>query len=121
MLLYDDEIMKVETEVVKNCLLIALDGRLDAHNSPAVQSEIDRLLEARGERVVILNLDRVEYLSSSGLHVLVAIARDLKKNDRDLRLCRLPDAVIRILELMEITGMFAIYSSEEEALESAGG
>ena len=111
--------MKVETEVVNGSLLIAFEGRLDAHNSPAVQAEIDRLLANSPEQVVILNLDRVEYLSSSGLHVLVAIARDLKKNKRDLRLCRLPDAVTRILELMEITGMFAIYNSEEEALEAA--
>jgi anti-anti-sigma factor len=69
------------------------------------------------EKIVILNLGRVEYLSSSGLHVLVSLARDLKKSNRDLRLCHLPEAVMRVLELMEITGMFAIYDDERDAVD----
>ncbi len=111
--------MNIESRVENQFLVVALDGRLDAHNSPGVHVEIDRLLGPAPQRIVILNLANVEYLSSSGLHVLVAVARDLKKSNRDLRLCRLPDAVTRVLELMEITGMFAIYESEEAAL--AGG
>lgn len=108
--------MNIESWVEKDCLVVALDGRMDAHNSPGIHVKMDRLLDTSPEKIVILDLGRVEYLSSSGLHVLVAVARDLKKSNRDLRLCRLPEAVSRVLELMEITGMFAIYDTEDDAL-----
>lgn len=109
--------MKIDTRVEKECLIIVPDGRMDAHNSPGIHVKLDRILNGAHEKIVILDLGRVEYLSSSGLHVLVSVARDLKKSNRDLRLCRLPEAVLRVLELMEITGMFAIYDSEQDALD----
>jgi anti-sigma B factor antagonist len=65
---------------------------------------------------LILNLDDVEYMSSSGLRVFVSLMRTLKESNRSLRLCNLSVAVKKVFEVVELMDMFDIYDSEEEAL-----
>ena len=93
-----------------------LKGRIDVHLSTEIEKEINAIIAKFSDKSLIINLEDVEYMSSSGLRVLVASMRILKSNNKNLRLCNLNTAVKKVFEVVELMDMFDIYSSEKEAL-----
>ena len=93
-----------------------LKGRIDVHLSTEIEKEINAIIAKFSDKSLIINLEDVEYMSSSGLRVLVASMRVLKSNNKNLRLCNLNTAVKKVFEVVELMDMFDIYSSEKEAL-----
>lgn len=97
-------------------LVLYLAGRVDVHLASEVEAELNDVIKKHGDKNLILNLDDVEYMSSSGLRVFVSLMRTLKESNRSLRLCNLSVAVKKVFEVVELMDMFDIYDSEEEAL-----
>ena len=93
-----------------------LKGRIDVHLSTEIEKQINDIIDKFSDKSLIINLEDVEYMSSSGLRVLVASMRILKSNNKNLRLCNLNTAVKKVFEVVELMDMFDIYSSEKEAL-----
>lgn len=112
--------MGLETKVPeskKDVIIIYLKGRLDVHYSAEVENELNRLID-EGKKKLLLSLEDVEYLSSSGLRVFIAISRRLKEVGGELKLMRLNETAKKIFKIVELIDMFDIYDSEEEALKS---
>ena len=97
--------------------VIYLKGRLDVHYSSEVETEINKMIK-QGKKGLIISLNDVEYLSSSGLRIFIAISRKLKEIDGQLKLIKLNDTALKIFKIVELIDMFDIYDSEEEALNS---
>jgi anti-anti-sigma factor len=98
--------------------IVYLKGRLDIHLSTEIENEINELIKKEGIKELIINLQDVEYMSSSGLRVLVATLRVMKEAGGSLKLCCLTLAVRKIFEVVELIDMFDIYRTEEEAMSS---
>ena len=101
-----------------NYLILYLQGRMDVKNSSDIESDINALIHQNPNLGIILNLEKVEYMSSSGLRLFVSIMRTLKEQNRNFRLCNLSQAVIKIFEVVELMDMFSIYKHEEDALKN---
>ena len=69
--------MRIETRTVYNVLVVDMSGRLD---STAMGDVGDRIVDiARGEhKRVLLNLDKLDYVSNAGLRVIVRGAKLLQ-------------------------------------------
>lgn len=106
----------IKTKESGDNLVVYLRGRLDVHMSGEVEKELQKTIEETPGKSLVINLAEIEYMSSSGLRVLVAIMRLLKSNNQSLRLCHLNAAVKKIFEVVELMDMFDIYETEEEAL-----
>jgi len=76
-------------------------GDVDVDTAPRLQARLDEVLE-RGARVVVLHLDGVSFLDSSGLRVIAHAANRLRDRDGQLLLEGASGAVQRTLQ---ITGM----------------
>lgn len=107
----------LRTKEVGNYVVVYLKGRLDVHMSGEVEKELFQLSEKHPESDFVINLDGIEYMSSSGLRVLVAFMRHLKSRGRKMRLCNMNVAVKKIFEVVELMDMFDIYPTEEQALQ----
>lgn len=70
-------------------------------------------------RNVILNFDRLEYMSSSGIGLLVTLLIRAQRQQQRLFACGLSEHYTNILELTRLNEAIAIYSSEAEALSAA--
>ncbi|MCB1145788.1 MAG: STAS domain-containing protein [Leptospiraceae bacterium] len=108
----------VKVKETNGNLIVYLKGRLDVHLSGEIEKDLNQLIEKKPDKDLIINLLDIEYMSSSGLRVLVAIMRLLKGNNKNLKLCHLNSAVRKIFEVVELMDMFDIYETEEEALKS---
>jgi len=82
----------------------AVTGRLDATTAPAAEATLAGAIDAGASRLV-LNLARLEYVSSAGLRVLLAAAKKLSHRGGKLVLCEMPPAV---RELFEISGLLTV-------------
>ena len=109
--------MQISHERSDNVTVLSLNGRLDELATTEVEKAFMDCLhsEACG---LIVDLSAVEYISSSGLRVLLMLAKAMKKQDRDLRLCRLSPFVAEVFEISNFTAMFNIYDDLEVARRS---
>jgi len=97
--------------------VIYLKGRLDVHYSTGIEEEINKMI-AQGKVQLIINLQDVEYLSSSGLRIFIATERQLKNKNGKLKLVKMSEAVKKIFMVVELLDMFEIYATEQDAVMS---
>jgi anti-anti-sigma factor len=110
--------MDLKTKKNGNVITVYLYGRLDVHLSADIEREINRIIKEEPQAHLLLNLQDVEYMSSSGLRIFVSTMRILKENNRKLKLCNINSAVKKIFEVVELMDMFDIHETENDALES---
>jgi anti-anti-sigma factor len=96
-------------------LVLAPVGRVDTTTSAGLE---ERLLHgvAGGERRLVLDLARVEYISSAGLRVLLRLAKKMQLAEGHLVLCGLGDSVRQVFELAGFLPLFTIEADREGAL-----
>ncbi|MBQ1491783.1 MAG: STAS domain-containing protein [Blautia sp.] len=84
------------------------EGRLDTATSPALEEEVRAQMD--GVREIIMDFSDVEYISSGGLRVLLALEQTLESQDGGLRLIHVND---NILEIFELVGFMEVISVNE--------
>ena len=98
--------LDIVKENVDGKLTIKLEGRLDTTTAPDLQSEIDSSLEGVNE--LVLDLEKLEYISSAGLRVLLSAQKKMNAQG-SMTLINVGDAV---KEIFEITGFIDILTIE---------
>jgi anti-sigma B factor antagonist len=71
-----------------------------------------------GKENILLNLEKVSYIDSSGLGELIAGYVALQKNGGTLKLLRLNAKVQELMMITKLLTVFEVYESEEEAVSS---
>ncbi len=105
----------LNTKKVGDKLVVYLEGRLDVSVANEVEEELGKLIDENNHHI-ILNMEKVEYMSSSGFRACIATLRKLNAREGALKLCSIRPSVKRIFDVIELTSLFDIYESEAEAL-----
>jgi len=108
--------MQISVKTTNEVKVLAFEGRLDTQTSPDAQQQLTRLIEA-GEKRFIVNFEKLDYISSAGLRVLLVAAKQLKGIDGELRICSLNEVVGEVFDISGFTTIFKIFGSESEALD----
>jgi anti-sigma B factor antagonist len=95
--------------------VVMLDGKLDTNTTPAAESEINALLEGGAEKLLV-NFERLSYISSSGLRLLLATAKKLKGSGGDLKVCSLNEMATEVFEISGFSSILNVFASEQDAL-----
>jgi len=106
------EITKREND---NISIIDINGEIDLYNAPEIKDVINGLI-AEQKVNVIINLEKVSYIDSSGIGALISSLSNLKKYQGGLKIINVFASVRKVFELTKLTSFFEIYDSEEEAL-----
>ena len=85
-------------------MTIALTGRIDSNNAAAAEQEILAKLGGERDCTVILDADKLEYISSAGLRVIL----HLKKTFSDLRIVNVNPEVYEIFDMTGFTEMMEV-------------
>ena len=91
-------------EWVSDHLEIALEGRIDSNNAPAVEKEIFEMAARKEGSPVVLDADGLDYISSAGLRILL----HLKKTNPELSIINVHSEVFEILEMTGFTEMMTV-------------
>ncbi len=108
--------MQISVKTTNEVKVLAFEGRLDTQTSPDALQQLTRLIE-EGETKILVNLEKVDYISSAGLRVLLVVAKQLKATDGELRICSLNEVVKEVFDISGFDLILPISASESEALE----
>jgi len=106
--------MDVTHRTENNVDILALDGRFDAYEVPAIAQWLEAHPEAKN---VIVNLSGVGFIDSSGLATLVKALKHCRQNKGELYITNLQQAVRIIIELTRLDKAFTILDDEATALK----
>lgn len=99
---------------------VAISGRLDAATAPAAEAALTRTIDAGAARLV-LNLARLDYISSAGLRVLLASAKKVSRQNGKVVLCELQPAVREVFEISGLLTVFPLAATAADAQTIAKG
>jgi anti-sigma B factor antagonist len=106
------------TGVVRICL----DGELDAFTAPMLDSVLNQVLSGAPPRLLVLDLERLRFIGSSGVERLVRLqGRAITDPRLRLRLARVGATVARALQLTGVRSMFEVHDTVEAALADTAG
>jgi anti-sigma B factor antagonist len=109
--------MDIPGKSIGNVDIISLSGRLDAYAANDVERKLDSLCTIAKANLVV-NLKSLEYISSSGLRVLLAALKRVRKQQGDIRLACLQPYVREVFDIAGFTQLFKMFDKEEEAVDS---
>ena len=89
--------MKIETRSVYDVLVVDMSGRLDSTSSGDAGDRIVDIAKGAHKRV-LLNLEKLEYVSSAGLRVILRAAKLLQENRGELKICNARGGVRDVFE-----------------------
>ncbi len=104
----------------KNILIVRLEGELDHHTSEIVREKIDKELDEGLVNNLLFNLEKLTFMDSSGLGVLLGRYKKIRLVDGKLSICCVIPNVYKIFELSGVFKILSVYDSENEAILSMG-
>ena len=107
--------MEVETKRQGDTLIAMTDGRIDGANAREFQTALDAAIDAN-ECAVVLDMERLSYISSAGLRVILLTAKALQGRNRKFAICSLSESIREVFEISGFDKIIPIHASEVEAL-----
>lgn len=99
----------------KDVCILTPYGRIDHATSDDFEKFLDRVTQNDSKKIII-DFSNCNYVSSSGLRVLLVTSKTLQKETGSLVLCNLPSHIEDIFETSGFTKIFNISDSIEDAL-----
>ena len=96
--------LQVSGTMKNNSLTIKVEGRVDSASAPELEKEIFSLCEQNPSEKVILDAEKLDYISSAGLRVILK----LKKAKKDIEVINVSNDVFEIFEMTGFTEMMTI-------------
>ncbi len=111
--------MKISLREDKNrkIKIVDIEGEVDVYTSMELKKDLNNLIDA-GEKRLIINLEKVVYMDSSGLGILVAVLKRIRSEKGNMKLIKLTPGIKKIFELTRLTKFFEIFDTEEVCAKS---
>lgn len=113
--------MNLEKKIERLTLILRLDGELDMSTANMLRQTIDGEIDKRGIRTVILNLQNVQFVDSSGLGVILGRYKKLLPLGGKLKITNVPPHIYKIMELSGLPKIINFYLDEAHAYEEGRG
>ena len=97
--------------------VIDITGQLDAFTTPDVKAEFKKLTDDRHYKLA-LNLKQVDYVNSTGIGAVVAVAQQVRRRKGDLKLFGMKADIRKVFDLVGASKILEIFETEQEALNS---
>lgn len=94
---------------------MAPQGEIDLHTCPRIREAINNLINANHTRMVI-NLQQVRYIDSTGLVVLLHALKRIQEKQGRLALVCTDAHILKIFTIAGLIGSFNVFPDEAEAL-----
>ena len=110
--------MNLNYEKKDNAIIVYVNDPLDIGNSPLLQRDISTLISQFPDYDFILNMEKVEFMNSAGLGVLIISTKRLESYNRCLKITNLSEAVKKVIRILDAHEIINIYDTEDEVLKS---
>jgi anti-sigma B factor antagonist len=102
--------MEITNKQYKHCDLLAVQGKVDSYTAPDLTKAIEEL-NTQGRFKIVLDLSKLEYMSSAGFRALLVGQRNCKRYNRgEIVLASVPKRIMDALDLTGFTPLFKIFN-----------
>lgn len=108
--------MKIEVKNQESGVhCVALKGDLDFNSAKKVREELTKLTEKNASKV-LMNLEGVKYIDSSGLATFIDLFQKMKRSGGKLAFFNVNQSVRSVFEIAKLDSVFNLAATEQEAL-----
>ena len=95
--------------------VLAVTGEVDVYTAPRLREKLVELV-SQGKYRIVVDLEKVDFLDSTGLGVLVGGLKRLRSHDGDLLLVCTQHRILKVFEITGLTKVFSIHDSVDAAV-----
>ena len=107
--------LTLTTREVDNKTIVSVGGEIDVYTAPKLRDRITELV-ADGRYHIVIDMEAVEFLDSTGLGVLVGGLKKVRAHDGSLELVCTQDRLLKIFRITGLAKVFVIHDSADAAL-----
>lgn len=97
--------------------ILKVAGEIDVYSAPGLREALINLVN-EGNYNIIVDMEGVDFLDSTGLGVLVGGLKRVRAHEGSLGLVCEKERILKIFRITGLTKVFALYTSVDEAIES---
>ncbi len=105
----------IDYQSVGDVKLLKLQGYLDAHTAPHLESALGNLIQ-EGSHKIVVNFKELDYISSAGLGVFMVYIEDVRTTGGDIKLSEMKPKVFTVFDLLGFPMLFEIVEHDQIAL-----
>ena len=100
----------------ENIQIVDIGGQIDASNAMVFEEELDKVIVAGANRL-ILNFKELEFISSAGLRVILALIKKLQTQSGEIKICHLNANITKVFNLAGFTQIMRILHTEADSIK----
>lgn len=109
--------LTLSTREVDGTTIVAVGGEIDVYTAPKLRDKITELV-GDGIYTIVIDMEAVEFLDSTGLGVLVGGLKKVRAHDGSLELICTQDRLLKIFRITGLAKVFVIHESADGALSA---
>jgi anti-sigma B factor antagonist len=109
----------LKIEKINNITVVRFDNidRFNALITEPVKEDLKSFFNTPGTRL-ILNLEGIKYIDSSGFGVFLSILKTATNNKGSFKICGITPEVMELFKLLQLHNVFTLYDSLDDCLNS---
>ena len=107
--------LSLETRHEDGNTIIEVGGEIDVYTAPKLRDKITELV-GNGNYHLVIDMEKVDFLDSTGLGVLVGGLKKVRAHDGSMRLICNQERLLKIFRITGLAKVVAIHSSQADAL-----
>ncbi|MDP1808623.1 MAG: STAS domain-containing protein [Actinomycetota bacterium] len=109
--------LKIEVDEKDGVVLLKLNGEVDVYTAPKLKSRLVDLVD-QGKFKIIVDLEEVDFMDSSGLGVLVGGLKRVRSHDGAIALICTQENILKIFRITGLVKVFPIFENQDQAVQS---
>ena len=111
--------LNIQTRQEGSASVVTIQGKVNFEVTAQLRDVIRETVATQQPKLLVVNLDGVSFIDSSGLGLLVAARNSVDKSGGKLHLSCLPPAVKKTFDQTNLTNYFSIFATEQDALRGS--
>ncbi len=111
-----DFAVEIDLKVIRNTLVVKISGELDLLVAEKLRREIDSKIQSQQVKNLVLNLEKVSFIDSSGLGVIIGRYKRMNAENGRMYIVGASPAVEKILIFSGINKLVPLYRSEQDII-----
>ena len=111
--------MDIVTDRINDVLIAEARGRVDGTNAAAFEEALSNAV-SQHDRAMIIDLEKLTYISSAGLRVILLIAKTMRRHNGKLAMCSLQTPIREVSQISGFDKIIPVHGSRAAALDSFG-
>ncbi len=109
--------MEITEDKIDNQIVISLSGRIDSTAAVEFEEKLIEIID-KGNNTMIIDFQRIQFISSAGLRVLLLAAKKVKPYGGKIVLCEMSKDVREVFDISGFSSIFDIQDNVSSAVDA---